>query len=413
MSKIPQDTIDKLMEAAKIEEIIEDSLGKYDRHNQTGLKKKGVRYQCLCPWHDDKHLGSFVVYPKGNCYKCFVCGAKGGVIDWLMDYEHLSYKDALRYLGKKYSIDVDDAPFNYVPPPPRPAPPPLPTLVLPKHLMAGTLLTIDQDPLVQWIRHWPYWDEVQRRRVDEMIGLYNVGHGKNGHTIFWQIDDNGRVRTGKMMKYYPADHPKAGHRDKEASWSFDFIHATLIRHWDAEHQEMTDEPPYPFPHLYDPDKQEMRQCYFGMHLVDKWKRKDVEQAVCLVESEKTALLMAIAYGNHAKQVWMATGGLENINRDKLQPLIDRGRRLIFYPDRDGIDKWQKKVDALGYDRAIIDTRAVTQWWRPEDGPKADIADVVMRCLSHSRELKTINEVKREMPQASVLIDKLNLEPTKQ
>ena len=413
MSKIPKETIDKILDEAKIEDVIGDCLGSYNRENPTGLRKRGIRYEALCPFHEDKSMGSFKVYPKGNCYKCFSCGAKGGVIDWLMDHEKLSYPDAIRWLGKKYNIEVDNVPIDYVPPPPRPVPPPLPTLELPKHIMAGTQLAIDQDALVAWIRQWPYWDSVQRKRIDEMIGLYNIGHGKNGHTIFWQVDEKGRVRTGKMMKYYPADHPKAGHRNKEAKWSFDFIHATLIRHRDPETGEMTIEPPYPYPHLYDPDRQEMRQCYFGMHLVDKWKHKDVEQAVCLVESEKTALLMAIAYGNHAKQVWMATGGLENINREKLQPLIDRGRRLIFYPDRDGIDKWQKKVDALDYSRAVIDTRAVAQWWRPEDGEKADIADVVMRCISQSRELKTIDEVKSEMPQASPLIDKLNLEPTKQ
>ena len=410
MAKISQDTIDEILAAAKIEEVIEESLGKYDRHNPTGLRKRGVRYEALCPFHKDKHMGSFKVYPKGNCYKCFSCGEKGGVIDWLVRNEKLSYPDALRYLGKKYSIDVDNVPIDYTPPPPRQAPPPLPTLELPKYLMAGTQLAVDQDNLVQWLRTGIKWDPVQRRRVDDMIALYNVGHGRNGHTIFWQIDENGRVRTGKMMKYYPADHPKAGHRDKDSSWNFDFIHASLIRHWDPEAREMTDEPPYPYPKLYNPEIQEMRQCYYGMHLVDKWKRKNIDQAVCLVESEKTALIMAIAYGNNAQQVWMATGGLENINRDKLQPLIDRGRRLIFYPDRDGMAKWQKKVDALGYSRAMLDTRAVTKWWRPVDGEKADIADVVLRMINESHELTTMADIDKKMPEAKPLIEKLNLTP---
>lgn len=296
--------------------------------------------------------------------------------------------------------------FNYTPPPARPAPPPLELLELPKHLMAGTLTeeSISQDNLVAYIRTGIRWDTVQRKRVEEMIGLYAVGHGKKGHTIFWQIDDQGRLRTGKMMKYKPD-----GHRDKEATWNFDFIHATLSRHWDAERQEMTDEPPYPFPHLFNPDKQEMKQCLFGLHLLNRYKRKDVEQTVCIVESEKTAVLMAIAYGNHTNQVWMACGGIENLSRDKMAPIIEQKRRIILYPDRDGIEKWNIKAEQLHYDRVTLDTTPVTKWWKPEDGEKADIADVVIRAINESKPLTNIQAVGEAMPEAKPLIEKLNLE----
>ena len=123
MPKIDELTIEKIMDAAKIEEVIQDCLGKYEPHNPNGLKKSGVRYKALCPFHDDKSMGSFIVYPKGNCYKCFSCGAKGGVIEFLMEHEKLSYPDALRWLGKKYSIPVDDVPVDWTYTP-KPAPPP-------------------------------------------------------------------------------------------------------------------------------------------------------------------------------------------------------------------------------------------------------------------------------------------------
>ena len=406
MAKIEKWIIDKILETAKIEEVVSDILGDYSSQNRTGLKKKGVRYTAICPFHDDRHNGNFIVYPKGNCFKCFSCGAAGGVVDFLMKHERLTYPDAIRWLGKKYNIKTDMTDFNYTPPPPRPTPPPLELLVLPKHLMASTLLAeaLEKDNLIQWIRTGIAWDTTQRKRVEEMIELYNVGHGRNGHTIFWQLDEQGRLRTGKMMKYRPD-----GHRDKTASWSFDWIHATLSRHWDAERQEMTDEPPYPFPHLYDPSKQEARITFFGLHLLNRWKSKGIEQMVCIVESEKTALLMAIAYGNHAQQVWIACGGLEMLTRERLQPLIDQRRRIILYPDRDGIEKWKIKAEQLHYDRLTLDTRPVTVWWRESDGPKADIADVVIRAINESNAPSTIDDVKRDMPQASGLIDKLNLE----
>ena len=404
MAKIKQDTIDKILSVAKIEDVIEDSLGKYDQHNRTGIKKKGVRYHALCPFHEDHNLGSFVIYPKGNCYKCFVCGEGGGVIDWLMKVEHLSYVDSIRYLGKKYSIEVDDAPFDYVPPPPKPAPPPLPTLVIPRKMVIARLGN-QGDTLCTWIRHLP-WAPEQRARVEEMLKLYCVGHTtvhqewrhQDHHfTVFWQIDCNGSPRTGHLMKYKPD-----GHRIKDKDvYNTDWFHAMLSRHWDAEAHETTYEPPYPYPNIYNPDKEEARQCLFGEHLLNRYPNAPVH----IVESEKTAVLMAIAYGNHPLQVWMACCGSANLTRERLAPLIAQRRKIVLFPDRDGIESWTKKANDLKYDRVTIDTRAVTDWWKPEDGAKADIADVVMRIICEN------SKAKAKVPsEAQPLIEKLNLEP---
>ena len=386
MAKIEKYIIERILETAKIEEVVGEFVT---------LKKKGVRYLGLCPFHDDRHLGSFVVYPKGNCFKCFKCDAKGGVVDFLMKHENLSYPDAIRWLGKKYSIETDMTDFNYTPPPPRPAPPPLPMLVLPDAMVKARMKDIDDNILVRWLRMGINWDTIQRKRVDEVLTAYRIGHSqKNGMTIFWQIDTEGKVRTGKMMKYYPEGHPKFGHRDKEGGYTFDWIHSALFR--DKRHPE------------YDEDKQEMKQCYFGMHLLNAYKVKNVDQAVCIVESEKTAVIMAAAYGNNAKQVWMACGGLENLNRDKLAPIIEQGRRIILYPDRDGVEKWRQKALQLDYPRVVVDATPVQAWWKPCDGEKADIADVVVRILNERKPMTTIEQVKAEMPTATPLIDKLNL-----
>ena len=88
-------TIQRIKDAADIVEVVSDFIP---------LKKKGVRYLGLCPFHEDRHLGSFVVYPRGQCYRCFACDAKGGTVDFLMNYAKLTFPDAIRWLGRKYNI---------------------------------------------------------------------------------------------------------------------------------------------------------------------------------------------------------------------------------------------------------------------------------------------------------------------
>ena len=134
-------------------------------------------------------------------------------------------------------------------------------------------------------------------------------------------------------------------------------------------------------HLIDTEKVDVKPCLFGLHLLNKYKGADV----CIVESEKTAIIMAIAYGNHVKQVWMACGGIQNISKEKLAPIMKEGRRIVLYPDRDGVKEWEKKAHELDYLNITVDARPVREWWKPCDGEKADIADVVVRSITeHQR-----------------------------
>lgn len=347
MGKIDDTTIQRVLDRADIVEVISDFVE---------LKQKGARWIGLCPFHDDRHATNFSVYPSKQCYTCFACGAKGDVVKFLMEHERLSFPDAIRWLGRKYGIPVDDAPLNYTPPPARPKPKPLPVLEIhPGYVKPGRL---EADNLVNWIATVP-WDASQRARIVEVLKEYHVGHSRWGFTVFWQIDNDGRVRTGKMMKY-KAD----GHRDKENKYNFDWVHSALNRQ-----------------HIIDTSKVEVKPCLFGMHLLDMYKGADVK----IVESEKTALIMAIAYGNHEKSLWMACGGLENINKEKLAPIMREGRRIVLYPDRDGVAAWKKKAHELNYLNIVVDARPVTEWWKPQDGEKADIADVVVRSIiEHSK-----------------------------
>lgn len=392
MNKIRQDIIDHILSVARIEEVIAD-------FEQVKLRKKGVRYEGICPFHDDKGYGNFSVYPKENCYKCFKCEAAGGVVDFLMKHAGLSYPDAIRYLGKKYSIEVDDVALDYTPPPPRPLPPPLPTLTLPWWFVNHRKAT-DTDNLVAYLKTGIRWGNEQRARIDKVLEEYHVGHStieqryeRHEFTMFWQIDSEDNVRTAKLMKFHPKDSPKFGHRikEKDAPYVTDWLHAIL------ERTKLTK--------YYDPEKQEARQCLFGEHLLNCYPKATIK----LVESEKTAIIMATAYGNNAMQVWMACGGLSGLSRERLKPLLDQQRQIILYPDRDGVKKWKQKADGLYYSHITVDDQPVTKWWKPEDGDTADIADVVTRMLNQAPPpAKTLDELKEQVPIVAPMIDKLNL-----
>lgn len=95
---IDRATIDRINSAADIVDVIGDFVS---------LRKKGVNYQACCPFHDEK-TPSFVVSPSKGYFKCFGCGKGGNVITFLMEHEGITYPDALRYLAKKYGIEVTE-----------------------------------------------------------------------------------------------------------------------------------------------------------------------------------------------------------------------------------------------------------------------------------------------------------------
>lgn len=95
---IPRETIEKIYSAAKIEEVVGDYVT---------LKKRGANLIGLCPFHNEK-TGSFTVSPSKGIYKCFGCGASGHAVGFIMEIEQCSYVEALKQLGKKYHIEVEE-----------------------------------------------------------------------------------------------------------------------------------------------------------------------------------------------------------------------------------------------------------------------------------------------------------------
>lgn len=93
---IDEATKQRILDAAKIEEVVGDFVT---------LRRRGVNLIGLCPFHNEK-TPSFTVSPSKNICKCFGCGKGGTPVNFIMQHEHLSYPDALRYLAKKYNIEI-------------------------------------------------------------------------------------------------------------------------------------------------------------------------------------------------------------------------------------------------------------------------------------------------------------------
>lgn len=95
---IDQATIDRIVDAAQIVDIVSDFVT---------LKKRGVNFVGLCPFHSDKTPSFYVSPAKGLC-KCFACGKGGNAVHFIMEHEQMSYPEALRYLAKKYGIEIKE-----------------------------------------------------------------------------------------------------------------------------------------------------------------------------------------------------------------------------------------------------------------------------------------------------------------
>ena len=147
----------------------------------------------------------------------------------------------------------------------------------------------------------------------QLVGSYFIASSKhwNGSTVFWQIDIQGKVRTGKIMLYSPT----TGKRIKEPFNHINWVHSILKQ------------PEY-----------ELKQCLFGEHLlIDKTK------PVAIVESEKTAIIASVYLPQF---IWVAVGSLTNLNAEKCTILM--GRTVTLFPDLNGFDKWSSKVNELSH-----------------------------------------------------------------
>ena len=152
--------------------------------------------------------------------------------------------------------------------------------------------------------------------VQRVYEDYRIGATSRGNIIFWQIDEEQQVRTGHIMQYQQDGKRHDGYQN-----------------WVHSERNFQDKIPKGF---------FLCQCLFGQHLLPL--RPDAQ--VCLVESEKTALIMAAYQPQH---LWLATAGSSGLNPEKVMCL--QSRRFTLFPDSGCLDKWQKvmsQTDGLRY-----------------------------------------------------------------
>jgi len=192
---------------------------------------------------------------------------------------------------------------------PRPVTPqPKPVSFIPVEVFKASLKAHETNHFVQFLITL-FGVEV----ASELVSRYFIATSKhwNGATVFWQIDTQGKVRTGKIMLYSPS----TGKRIKEPFNHINWVHKAIKQ---AEF--------------------ELKQCLYGEHLlIDKTK------PVAIVESEKTAVIASVYLPQF---IWVAVGSLTNLNAEKCSIL--KGRGVTLFPDLNGFDKWSSKAKELSH-----------------------------------------------------------------
>lgn len=246
-----------------------------------------------------------------------------------------------------------------------------------------------------WGHHLATWLRTRftREQVDAALKRYHVGGTPDGATLWWQIDEQGRVHTGKAMQY----NPLTGHRVKEGTHlnppSEGGLEASRCQHPLPHREGWGGSFPVNWAHrmrLYgEPTDLIVSQCLFGLHLAPLLSTQGGKipttmseslplgggRKGALVESEKTALILSLLCPD---KIWLATGGKQNFKEQMLWPLI--GYEVEVYPDADALTDWY--VRAMEMNRTIGTRLYIPTWYynlMDHDEARAaghDLADII-------------------------------------
>ncbi len=176
-----------------------------------------------------------------------------------------------------------------------------------QNLLEATLKAYTTNKLVTFLK-----SIFDNETVNNLISLYKIGTSKSfggGSTVFWQIDADNKIRSGKIILY----NERTGKRTKKINW----VHSLL------KLKEFN-----------------LTQCFFGEHLI-----RQNSKPIAIVESEKTAIISSVYFPNYN---WLASGSMQNLNIKKFNSL--KGRNIILFPDTStngtAFNLWLKRSEEL-------------------------------------------------------------------
>ncbi|MBL7766986.1 MAG: hypothetical protein JNJ58_12870 [Chitinophagaceae bacterium] len=267
------------------------------RYTLEPYKGMKTRYRCPCCQQRDKTFSLYIdtvtgehLHPNvGRCNRESKCG----------------YHYTPKQYFKDNNISFDTPQLKaYKPPPIKPLHKPV--SFIPVKVFKASLKGYESNHFVKFLINL-FGVEI----TEQLVSRYFIATSKywQGATVFWQIDTQGKVRTGKIMLYSP----NTGKRIKMPYNHISWVHSALKQ------------PEF-----------ELKQCLFGEHLlIDKSK------PVAIVESEKTAIIASVYLPQF---IWVAVGSLTNLNAERCSVL--KGRNVILFPDLNGFDKWSSRAKAL-------------------------------------------------------------------
>ena len=188
---------------------------------------------------------------------------------------------------------------------------------------------------------------IEEKEIDAALKRYFVGTWTGKEAVFWQVDTQNRIRTGKLVDYCPY----TGKRRK-SEYSANWVHAELKKTGEVQ------------------DNFALNQCYFGEHLL----RREIGKPVAIVESEKSAVIASIF---QPAFVWLAIGGKSYLKAERLRKLIHR--KVILFPDADGFAEWNETAtEAQRYGFDVVCSDVIERFATTEEKHKGfDIADYLL------------------------------------
>ena len=287
-------------------------------------KYKGMNTRYPCPGCQKKRFVRYVdqttgnhIYPDvGRCNRESNCG--------------------YHYTPKEY-FGSNDTEIEYKPKPLR-IQKAKPTSYIPALIFKKSLKDYRNNHFVTFINN-KYGSEI----TNTLISKYFIGTSRyfEGATVFWQVDLQGRIRTGKIMQYNPI----SGKRVKDPYDKIQWAHNAIKQ----------------------PDF-ELKQCFYGEHLLN-----DKTRPVAIVESEKTAIISRMYLPEF---IWLACGALTGLNEQKCNVLT--GRTIVLFPDLKGLEKWSEKAEELSHVAKFTVSDLLERKATPEERTAGlDLADYLL------------------------------------